>query len=158
MTGFTPPQLRLLRNASAGVSRVTRQLEETIYEVAYLISDLATNFDTIKVAEKTLQIVEDLHTGYKYLVIEKEQHTDLDFSGVIFDFMKQGIKMINYKCETEPFSYSFKGTKPSREDCKWFAENTGEIIQQFIDLWKGQEDSLKRANAVMLKRHLRNIK
>ena len=157
MTQFTSSQLRLLKNASEGVKRVTEQLEKTIYEIAYLVSDLGSKNDSITIDKKQLQIIEDTDTGYNYLTLTTEQKTEADLYGIIFDYARDYKKIIDFNIENEPLSYRFHGYKPTRDYYKFFAENLGDILQGFITLWKSQEETTKNVNAVIIRRELKKI-
>ena len=139
MTKFTSSQLRTLRNASEGVQRVTDQIRELVFEVAYAIVECSPKTEHyITVAGENFAIRKIYFAGqgrnYSWELIDKE-------NTIFSDKWKYEERILG------SFELSDTGSlidpeyfyEPTLEKLRFFAENLGSILQTIISEWIKQE-------------------
>lgn len=143
MTQFTSSQLRVLRNAAEGVTRVTDQLIEIVKEIANVIAKLGLPGNEIMIGRERLYIDHrsSKMAGYNFLFLETDQvgDTAFDFSG--------GYLHDDFNCYIHG---------ASKDQIIWFAENLGDILQGFIDLWESQKE-IRTVYLGKIKKELKKI-
>lgn len=139
MTKFTSSQLRSLRNAAEGVKRVTEQLRETIYNIATEIVRISPDNEY------------NINIPGLFLSIEKVYRRTLgdDYDWELLD-STNAIYSRMWKYNPEFYgAHELSDTgnlvdpehfhKPTISQIKFFVENLGAILEEFITIWKLQE-------------------
>jgi len=146
-------QFRTLRKASEGITRVTEQMTNLVYDIAYQISDLGKPNDSVIVAGETLRIariqVPAKDSVYNYLLL-KDGHNCL----CLFDSKHEKLGseyLTDLGYLADPNNYC----PPTREQKIFFLQNLTAIIQAFTNLWIEQEreitDLLERVKLAICK-------
>ena len=130
---FSYTQLRALRNASEGVTRVSENLKKAVRELAGEIADSGKEGDTITIGKYWLEIqyMESKMAGYNFLFICENgvgPEKALDHSG--------GYLHGDFNCYIHA---------ADREEIVFFAENITEILEKFTAKWKKQETRFTKA-------------
>ncbi len=130
-------EFRTLRKASEGIIRVTEQMNDLVYNIAYEISNLGKPFDSVIIAGETLRIAK-IHvpsngTDYDYLLLKDGQN------GIcLFDIKREKLGseyLTDLGYLADPHTYCL----PTREQKIWFLQHVAEILTAFTSLWQQQE-------------------
>lgn len=130
-------EFRTLRKASEGITRVTQQMTNLVYDIAYEISNLGKPNDSVIVAGETLRIVRIQvpanDTLYNYLLLK-----DGKYCLCLFDIKREKLGSeyltdLGYLADLNTYC------PPTREQKIFFLQNLTEIIQAFTTLWIEQE-------------------
>lgn len=137
MTQFTSSQLRTLRNASEGIKRVTKQLEQLVYDIAYHIVEMSpAKENIITVAGHNIAVVELYPTNQKgasfHYLIDVNTNTIFDSTWAFSDSFWASEELNDTGMFDDPEEYY----KPTKEITKWFIEHLGEILEGFTNLWE----------------------
>jgi len=150
---LTSVQFKTLRKASEGVTRVTQQMINLVYDIAYEISDLGKPNDFVIVAGETLRIariqVPAKDSVYNYLLLQDGQNYLC-----LFDSKQEKLGS-EYLSDSGYLEDSNTYCPPTREQKIFFLQNVTEIITAFTTLWQEQErkitDLLERVKLAICK-------
>lgn len=138
---FSFVELRSLRNASKGVKRVTKNLKDALWKIAFEISNLGSEGDSIIIAESKMAyqreyVIIEGAGGYNFLIAGSEKAGDIAF-WTDDNFRIDG----DWKCLDWDKTYSdIRCVKEAtRDDYVAFAEQLVNIMKGFAKLWKDRE-------------------